>query len=130
MVVTGQEKGAQEFIDAVWKGGEIFTDEEEAVKRALGGTLYKKRWLLLPSVLKNAVSFAGRFGMETADVSDEKTQMLGGTIVIKDGVVVYTYHETKSFDNGDAKVLLAAVRGTCDNTAPTAPETPLQSQHT
>jgi len=118
-VVTGQEKGAQEFIDAVWKGGEIFTDEEEAVKRALGGTLYKKRWLLWPSVLKNAISFAGKFGSETADVTDEKTQMLGGTLVIKDGAVVHSHQETQSFDNGDAQALLAAVLGTCDGPPPT-----------
>ena len=47
----------------------------------------------------------------TSDVTDVKTQTLGGTIVVKDGKVVYAHQETKSFDNGDAKETLAAVLG-------------------
>lgn len=110
-VVSAQEKGAQEFIDAVWQGGEMWIDEEEAFKKALGGQTYRTWWLLKPSVLKNILSFASRFGSSTSDVTDVKTQTLGGTIVVKDGKVVYAHQETKSFDNGDAKEMLAAVLG-------------------
>ena len=28
-IVSSQDKGAQEFIDAVWPGGELYTDGEE-----------------------------------------------------------------------------------------------------
>lgn len=110
-IVSAQDKGAQEFIDAVWPGGELYTDEEEEFKKSLGGTRYKTWWLLKPWVLKDVLSFAKRFGMSTADTTDAKTQMLGGTIVVKEGKVVHVHRETSAFDNGSAKELLAAVLG-------------------
>ena len=67
----------------------MWIDEEEAFKKALGGQTYRTWWLLKPSVLKNILSFASRFGSSTSDVTDVKTQTLGGTIVVKDGKVVY-----------------------------------------
>lgn len=118
--------GAQEFIDAVWKGGAIYIDEEETFKRALGGETYRSWWLLKPSVLSKMMGFARSFGTGSADITDKKTQMLGGTMVIKGGKVVYTHKETSTFDNGSAQDLLAAVKGegTC---APAMDSTPSQA---
>ena len=67
--------------------------------------------MLKPSVLKNALSFVSRFGQFSSDALDKKTQKLGGTIVVKDGKVVWVHRETSSFYNGDAKEVLAAVLG-------------------
>jgi len=72
---------------------------------------YKLWWLLLPSALFNMAGYVKRVGSGTSDVTDKATQILGGTFVVKDGKVVYTHKETSSFDNGDAKELLAAVLG-------------------
>lgn len=114
-VVTGTEVGAQDFIDNVWKGGEVLLDEEEVFKRALGGEVYKNRWLLKPSVLRNAKSFSSQNGFNFEDLKGpaaEKTQMLGGTLVIsKEGEVLHEFRETKEFHNGDAQDLLNAVTG-------------------
>lgn len=110
-IVSAQDKGAQEFIDAVWPGGELYTDEAEAFKDALGGTKYKTWWLLKPWVLKDVLSFATRFGQSTSDAMDTKTQKLGGTIVFREGRAVHVHRETATFDNGNAKELLAAALG-------------------
>jgi len=114
-VVTGTDNGAEEFIEAAWKGGDVFVDEAEAFKKAVhggSGRSYSTWWLLKPWVIKDVLSFAKRFGSYTGDVTDSKTQILGGTMVIKpSGEVIYLHKETSSFDNGDAKDLLAAVLG-------------------
>jgi len=113
-IVSGQEKGAQEFSDAVWPNGNIYIDEEEAFKKAVHGgegVKYKNWWLLRPSVLKNIISYAKNFGTSTADTLDAKTQLLGGTFIVCNNKVVYTHKETTTFDNGDAKAMLAAVLG-------------------
>jgi len=114
-IISAQEKGATEFVDAAWpKGDGIYIDESEAFKKALHdgqGVKYKLWWLMLPSVLFNMAAYVKRVGSGTSDVTDKATQILGGTFVVKDGKVVYTHQETSSFDNGDAKELLAAVLG-------------------
>ena len=112
--MSGQEKGAQEFVDAVWPNGQIYVDEDEAFKKAIHGgegVKYKNWWLLRPSVLKNIISYAKNFGTSTADTLDAKTQLLGGTFIVREGKVIYTHKETTTFDNGDAKEMLAAVLG-------------------
>jgi len=114
-VLTSLDTGVQEFIDAVWPGGEVWVDEEEAFKKAIhggSGASVRNMWLLKPWVLKNVVSYARSFGSSTDDVSDAKTKLLGGTFVVKNGEVVYTHRETSSFDNGDARAVLAAALGT------------------
>ena len=78
VVVSAQDKGAQDFLDAVWPNGELFIDEEEEFKKALGAQQYSNFWLLKPSVLSKARSYFKSFGMNTADTLDAKTQMLGG----------------------------------------------------
>jgi len=110
-VVSSIDTGAQEFTDAVWPDGEIYIDEEETFKKALGGQIYRTFWLLRPVVLRNLASVLRKHGTATADVTDKKTQLLGGTFVVKQGEVVYTHRETATFDNGDAREVLAAVLG-------------------
>jgi hypothetical protein len=111
-VVTAIDTGAQDFIDAAWKGGEIYIEPEEVFKNGLPGSAsYKSWWLLKPSVAMNLISFVKRFGNSQADISDKKTQLRGGTLVIKDGKVVHVHRETASFDNGNVADLLAACRG-------------------
>lgn len=111
-VVSGTEEGADEFLEAAWKGGELFIDDEEVVKRSLGGHGFKNYWLLRPSVLRHLGSYARRFGAGTSDITHEKTQMLGGTLVINtEGKVVHEFHETSTFYQGSAADLLKAVQG-------------------
>ena len=110
-VVSALDVGAQDFIDAVWTGGDLYVDSEETLKKALGGRSYRNWWLLKPWVLKDVASFAKKFGFGTNDTVDPKTQLLGGTFVVKDGAVVYVHRETTSFDNGSGKEVLAAVLG-------------------
>lgn len=105
------DTGADEFVEKVWPTGELYFDDEEAFKKALGGPAYRTWWLLKPSVLRNILAYAGSFGSSTADVTDKKTQLLGGTFVVRDGEVVFSHKETSSFDSGDARALLAAVLG-------------------
>lgn len=95
----------------MWPSGDLYIDDEEAFKTALGGPKYRNWWLLKPSVLRNLFSYASRFGTATDDVTDKKTTLLGGALVIRNGEVVYTHKETNTFDNGDARELLAAALG-------------------
>ena len=110
-VVSALDLGAQDFVDSVWPNGELYIDEEEAFKKALGGGAYSTWWLLKPSVLRNMLSFVKSFGQNTIDSTHPKGNLLGGTFVVKGGEVVYVHKETSTFDNGDAKVLLAAALG-------------------
>ena len=107
-VVTSTDIGAQDFIDAVWPNGELWVDDSEEIKKSLGGPKYQSWWLLKPSVLKNLVKYARAGGSAMDDISHKNTQTLGGTFVVVGGEVVYSHRETSSFDNGDAKLLLAA----------------------
>ena len=148
VVVSSQDKGAQDFLDAVWPNGELFIDEQEAFKKAFGAVQYSNWWLLKPSVLSKARSYFKLFGTNTVDTFDTKTQMLGGvrallsrpcppvghmptlflppcvcqTFVVVNGNVVYTHHETKEFDNGNAREMLAAVLGKDVTHMPQTPE--------
>lgn len=111
VIVSGTDQGSDEFIDAVWKDGELYIDDEEAFKDALGGVQYKNWWLLKPKVASQILSLVKNFGQSAADVTNKKTQKLGGTLVIKAGQVIYQHHETSTFDNGSAKDILAAIKG-------------------
>ena len=57
-IVSGTDMGAKEFVEAVWKEGELFIDDDEAFKRALGGEKYKNWWILKPWVLSQMRSLA------------------------------------------------------------------------
>ena len=109
-VVTGTDVGAQEFTDAVWQGGDIYVDSAETFKRALGGKARQNWNILRPSVMRNIVGFVKRFGHDEQDIKDPKTQMLGGTLVLKDDKVRYVFRETATFDNGPAQAVLDAVK--------------------
>lgn len=122
-MVSGTDIGSQEFLDAVWKGGELYIDDDELFKRALGGEKYKNRWLLKPSVLRNLAAFTRSNGALMNDVSSEKTQMLGGTMVFNaKGELLHEYRETSSFDNGSGQALLDAVLGKAPGSTPTQAE--------
>ena len=123
-IVSAIETDAQDFLDKVWIGGDLFIDEEETFKKALGGGAYRNWWLLKPSVLRHLTSYARNFGFQSNDVSDKKTQTLGGTFVVKNGEVVYVHKETSTFDNGDARAMLAAVTGKDINDLPTVASAP------
>lgn len=62
------------------------------------------------------------------DVSDKKTQTMGGTFVVRGGEVVYTHLETSSFDNGDARELLAAVLQKDVKDLPALAATPVEAE--
>lgn len=104
----------------------MYIDEDEEFKKSLGGGAYRNWWLLKPSVLAKMFSYASRFGTGTNDVTDKKTQLLGGTMIIKNGEVIFTHKETSTFDNGDAKEMLAAVLGKSVSDLDLAKTTPAQ----
>lgn len=112
-VVSASEQGADEFKSAAWPKGELYIDEEESFKKALGERGVSVWRALLPSVLARAVRIlrTTMVGQSTADLSDPKTKLLGGTFVVKDGEVIFTHQETNTFYNGDAREVLAAVLG-------------------
>ena len=58
-VVASTDVGAPEFMEEVWKGGELFIEEAETIKQALGGGAVKNYWLLRPSVMRHALSYVG-----------------------------------------------------------------------
>ena len=110
-MVSGTSTGARAFVDAVWSGGDVFVDDAECFKRALGVTRVKARWALLPSVLLNIVSFAKRFGHDEGDIKEKQTSLLGGTVVVsRSNKVIYAFRETSTFDNGAAADVLRAVK--------------------
>lgn len=127
-VVSAIDTGAQDFLDAVWPSGDLYIDDEEAFKKALGGGTYRSWWLLKPSVVRNIFSFGSRFGAATNDVTDKKTQLMGGTFVFKGGEVVHIHQETNTFDNGNARELLATVLGKDIADVASLPSTPAQAE--
>mmetsp|Transcript_16765 Transcript_16765/g.36311 ORF Transcript_16765/g.36311 Transcript_16765/m.36311 type:complete len:136 (-) Transcript_16765:344-751(-) len=119
-VLSSTDNGAADFISAVWPEGEVYIDSDETFKKALG-TQKPSLWrALLPSAIRRALTFVKTTGQNTADISDKKTQLLGGTFVVKNGEVVFTHYETPNFENGDARELLAAVLGKSVEVCPTA----------
>ena len=112
-VVTGSLVGAEDFVGAVWPGGEDYVGEAEAFKRMIhgaGGGKYKGWWLLRPSVIRHVVRYGTRFGHNEADISEKGNQMLGGTAIVEGGRVTYSFKETAKFDNGSAADILEAAR--------------------
>lgn len=112
-VVSATEQGAEDFKSAVWAEGELYIDEDQSFKKALGERNVSLWRALMPSVVMRALKIlrSKNTGQSTDDVSDKKTQLLGGTFVVKEGAVVYVHYETANFDNGDAREVLAAVLG-------------------
>mmetsp|Transcript_86 Transcript_86/g.191 ORF Transcript_86/g.191 Transcript_86/m.191 type:complete len:139 (+) Transcript_86:265-681(+) len=118
-IVAGTDTGAPEFMEDVWKGGELFVDDQDKVKQALGGRQYKNYWLLRPSVVRHLVSYVSRFGSGQSDLLHDKTKLLGGTLVFSEqGEIVYEFLETTSFYQGSAADLLEAVKGLSCSVAP------------
>ena len=115
VVVSAQATGAEAFIEAAWQGQELFIDEDEAFKRALGGLPYKNRWLFKPSVLARLGSVVGN-GRDFSDLND-KSQMLGGTMVVDRSGVLFAKPESESFAHAEVDEVLEAMRA--GNVAPT-----------
>ena len=115
VVVSAQATGAEDFIEAVWQGGELFVHEDEAFKKALGGLPYKNRWLFKPSVLARLGTVVGN-GRDFSDLND-KSQMLGGTMVVDRSGVLFAKPESESFAHAEVDEVLEAMRA--GNVAPT-----------
>lgn len=99
-------------MDAVWPNGELYFDDDEAVKKAMGGGSGRtvSNWnLLRPGTLVNLITNSRKGGFASDDIADAKTKLMGGSFVVLKGEVVHVHHETNNFDNGDARQLLAAV---------------------
>lgn len=111
-MVSASDLGADDFKSAVWKDGDLYIDDEQSFKKALGERSVSVWRALLPSAIARALRILRTgVGQSTADVSDSKTKLLGGTFVVKGGQVVFTHYETANFDNGEAREVLAAVLG-------------------
>jgi len=119
-VVTSQPLGIPEFVSSVWQDGEVFVDEAETFKKALGGQKYKNRWLLSPAVIRRIFASMG-FGSFTGDLN-EKSTMLGGAMIVGRQGVLFSQTETSGFVYPKADVLLAALDSATDSAA-CVPET-------
>lgn len=96
------------------------------LKKALGGQVYKNSWLLKPSVLLR-IAGAKKFGAQMNDLND-KSNMLGGVIVVgKDGVV-YAEAESSSFTYPTAESVLAALPASPTSLQSCAASTPAQAE--
>lgn len=89
----------------MWSEDEIYIDDENSFKQALGGKAYRNVWLMKPSVIA-AIVRARILGMSQVDLNS-KTSILGGTIVVKDGQVVFEQREGSSFNYADPEDILA-----------------------
>lgn len=124
-MVAAQDTGAEDFLSAVWPGGELLIDEDESFKKALGGTQYRNSWLLKPSVILR-IAGVKRFGTSMDDLN-AKSNMLGGVVVMgKDGVV-YAEAESTSFAMPKADAILSALRAASSSSSEPAC-TPAQAE--
>jgi len=82
VVIAAQELGADKFAVEVWPGQELYIDDADTVRTALGGGNYSNWWLLKPSVLGKIMCGSlpkdGGFG----DLND-KSNKLGGELVVR-----------------------------------------------
>jgi len=106
-VVVSQDTGIDDFVEAVWKGGEVLIDDGEIFKKALGGETYKNRWLLNPMVIRRIFQVAG-LGTRTDDLN-EKSNMLGGAMIVSKDGIHFAQAETSSFVYPSADTLLQAL---------------------
>lgn len=124
--MSSQTIGADDFLASAWPDGELLIDEEETLKKALGGQQYKNSWLLKPSVILR-IAGVRKFGSAMDDLND-KSNMLGGVIVVGKEGVLYAEAESSSFSYPAADDVLAALRAS-PSRAPTSCEaTPAQAE--
>lgn len=105
MAVGSDLQIADDFKSAAWQEDDLYIDEENILKKALGGRMYSNWWLLKPSVIA-AIIRARVLGSSTNDIN-EKTSMLGGTIVVRDSEVIFHHAEDSSFGYADPETILA-----------------------
>lgn len=74
----------------------MYIDDENGFKQALGGVSFSNFWLMKPSVIARIIR-ARVLGSSMDDLND-KTSILGGTIVVKNSQVVFHQREGSSFN--------------------------------
>ncbi len=117
VVVSAQPTGAQAFLDAVWSDGELYVDEDEGFKKALGensnAQKYSNWWLLRPGSLLNIFRSTGNG--KSFDDLNAKSMTLGGEFVIHPSKgVVFQRREDSTFGHASGATLLEVVRALND----------------
>jgi len=107
IAVASQSVGVEEFKDAVWPTDEVLLDEDETLKKALGGQKYKNRWLLSPRVIARIFRVL-RYGSKVDDLN-EKSKTLGGVMIVNQAGIIFAEAETSKFVYPSAKALLRAL---------------------
>lgn len=112
VVVSAQAAGAQEFMDTVWRGGDLYVDPEQTFKKALGAVKTKNWWILKPSVLKQVFGLSKKYGHAENDIN-KLSEMQGGMFVIKSGDqgVHWKGQENSEFGLPAAEAVFEAAQG-------------------
>lgn len=98
---------AEAFKTAVWEPDDVYVDEGDVFKTALGGGKYKNWWLAKPSVIAaivRALSYGG-----AQDDLNAKTSTMGGTVLVKDSKVLFSKVESSSFGYASPDEVLKAL---------------------
>jgi hypothetical protein len=105
MIISSQEKNAGGFLDTCFstyvskydrKKVDLFVDKDDTFKKALGYKKLSLLWMLKPSVLKLIYSTKWITG-DQSDATDQKTSILGGEFIFKDGEVKHSRIEGTDF---------------------------------
>lgn len=109
IAISSQSQNWEEFKAAVWKDDDVFVDEDDAFKKALGGgqiPQYRNMWLLKPSVVL-AIARSMKWG--TGSDLNAKTSSLGGTILVQDDVVRFAQTEDSTFNYAPVDEVLGVI---------------------
>jgi hypothetical protein len=97
----------EEFRANAWPDDDLYIDEGLVFKEALGGRDFKNRWLLNPKVIL-AIAKNWFLGNQSNDMN-EKTNKMGGTIVVKDQAVVLSQAEGSDFGYASPETIFSSV---------------------
>ena len=80
IIVVSEAHVSQAHALVSWRGGEVYIDEGDAFKRALGAGPVPRSVMINPAILVGAVNNAMRYGNSFADTASPGANLLGGEV--------------------------------------------------